>query len=100
MTKKYDLALKTGTYKTQEGLERGRYESLGEIHSGRDNGFFARINAFRMLGVAMAAIARGDDSLIISLFPPRNDHATNASPTPTQNQPNLPAAYDEDDIPY
>ncbi len=96
MAKKYDLAVKTGTYKNAEGLEKGRYETLGEIHTGRDGGFFARMNAFRLLGVAMAAIARGDDSIIVSLFTPQGQPqgaAPNSPPAP-------PAAYYDDDIPF
>lgn len=100
MAKKYDLAVKTGSYKTAEGLEKGRYETLGEIHTGRDGGFFARLNAFRLLGVAMAAVARGDDSLIVSLFAPQGQPQTAPANHPPA-QPQAPAAgYDDDDIPF
>jgi hypothetical protein len=97
MAKKYDLAIKTGTYKNQEGLEKGRYETLGEIHTGRDGGFFARMNAFRLLGIAMAAVARGDDSIIVSLFTPQTANQPSASTNSTQAPP---AAYYDDDIPF
>lgn len=98
MAKKYDLAVKTGTYKNQEGLEKGRYETLGEIHTGRDGGFFARMNAFRLLGVAMAAIARGDDSIIVSLFTPQGQAGQGNAPANSTQAP--PPAYYDDDIPF
>jgi hypothetical protein len=108
MAKKYDMAVKTGVYKTQEGLEKGRYESIGEIHPGRDGGFFARLNAFRILGLAMAAVARGDDSILVSLFDP-NSAGSQAPPSaapvqaaPVARQPEptpTPPAY-FDDIPF
>ena len=83
MAKKYDLAVKTGSYKTQEGVEKARYEALGEIHPGRDGGFFARLNAFRMLGLATAAIARGDDSVLVSMFAPSDSQAASGHPAPS-----------------
>jgi len=99
MAKKYDLAVKTGTYKAQDGTDKGRYETLGEIHPGRDGGYFARINAFRMLGLAMAAVARGDDSVLVSLFTPTGTQAPAApGPAPRAPEPELPP-YD-DDIPF
>ncbi|MDP1527704.1 MAG: hypothetical protein Q8M20_18020 [Rhodocyclaceae bacterium] len=96
MAKKYDLAVKTGTYKAQDGTDKGRYETLGEIHPGRDGGYFARINAFRMLGLAMAAVARGDDSVLVSLFTPTGTQAPAApGQQATNSAPPLPP-YDDD----
>jgi hypothetical protein len=70
--KKYDMAVKTGTYQTNNG-EKNRYENVGEIHAGKDGGFYARVNPFRMVGIAMAAIAKGEDSMLVSLFEPKQD---------------------------
>lgn len=98
MAKKYDLAVKTGTYKAQDGTDKGRYETLGEIHPGRDGGYFARINAFRMLGIAMAAVARGDDSVLVSLFTPTGTQATapNSTGPTSYAPPSAPESYDDD----
>lgn len=82
MAKKYDIAVKTGTYQGKDGQDKGRYENCGEIHSGREGGHFAVVNPFRMMGLCMAAIARGDDRLMASLFEPRQDGQGGA-----QNQP-------------
>ena len=95
MAKKYDMAIKTGTYTGNDGTEKNRYENIGEVHSGRDNGFYARMNPYRVMGLAMAAIARGDDSMMVSLFAPRNDQ----QPQQRQAAPAPSADYD-DDIPF
>lgn len=103
MAKKYDMAVKTGQYKNAEGLDKNRYENLGEIHTGRDGGFFARLNAFRLLGVAMAAVARGDDSIIVSLFAPQTGNGpaptSQAGPASPSTQPAPPDDYDDYGIP-
>lgn len=103
MAKKYDMAVKTGQYKNAEGLDKNRYENLGEIHSGRDGGFFARLNAFRLLGVAMAAVARGDDSIIVSLFDPQTSNGpapSNTGIARASSQPAPPVDYDDYGIPF
>jgi hypothetical protein len=96
VAKKYDLAVKTGSYKTQEGVEKARYEALGEIHPGNQGGFFARLNAFRMLGLATAAIARGDDSVLVSMFAP-SDSQAGGHPAPVASPAAAPAVNNWDD---
>lgn len=90
--KKYDLAVKTGTYQSAAG-EKGRYETIGEVHSG-DKGFFTRLNPYRVLGIAMSAIARGDDSILVSMFAPKDQ----VSPAPQHQMPQQ-ANFDQD-VPF
>lgn len=78
MTKKYDMTVKTGTYTDRNGDTKGRYENVGEIHTGNDGGFYARVNPFRLMGVCMAVITKGDDSMLISLFEPRQQDGNGA----------------------
>lgn len=90
--KKFEMAVKTGTYQTQSG-EKGRYENIGEVHSGKEGVFYARMNPYRMVGIAMAAIARGDDSIMVSMFEPREQQ--------TQVRQNeQPRDNFSDDIPF
>ena len=97
MAKKYDMAVKTGSYQDRNGTDKNRYENIGEVHSGNDNSFYARMNPFRVMGLAMAAIARGDDSMMVSLFAPRTDAQTQAP----RQQPAPQTAPDyDDDIPF
>lgn len=76
--KKFDLSVTTGKYEVN-GQTKSRYEMLGEVHENRDGRLYARMNAFRLLGVAMAAISRGDDQLMVNLYEPRNEGFSGAS---------------------
>lgn len=80
--KKYDMSVTTGKYSVQ-GVEKRRYETVGEVHEG-EKGFYARMRLHTLLGVCMAAIARGDDQLMVSLYAPRNtgDGRGNQAPAP------------------
>lgn len=66
MAKKYELAVKTGSYQVGKDT-KNRYQNCGEIHSG-EHGFYARVNPLVMLGLCHAAIAAGNDSMLVSLF--------------------------------
>ena len=95
MTKKYDMAVKTGSYKDKDGMDKNRYETIGGVHSSKNNdGHFAVLNTVRILGIAQMAIARGDDSVMVSLFQPQNH--SHVQPPDTQA---APENFD-DDIPF
>lgn len=97
--KKFDLAVKTGTYADkQTGEEKGRYENIGEVHDGKDGGFYARLNVIRLLGVCQLALAKGEDSIIASMFAPRSDppaqqRVTHETPRRTHG---TPPGFDDD----
>lgn len=95
--KKYDITVKTGTFTDRNGEEKGRYENIGEVHANKEGNFYARFNAFRLLGIAMAGIAKGDDSIMASLFAPRGD---DAKPQATSQAPARRDADFDDDIPF
>lgn len=84
--KKYDLVVKTSKYAGTDGTEKSRYENVGEIHSGRDDGLYARINPFRMMGVCMAALCKGQDSLVVSMYPPKEGAQTGGGGAAAQRQ--------------
>lgn len=106
MAKKYDMAVKTGSYQDRNRVDKGRYENVGEVHSGKDGGFYARMNPFRLVGLAMAAIARGDDSMLVSLFEPRTDNSATPGPQhyhnthaeAKQSNPPAPQTAGDDDF--
>lgn len=95
--KKYDLSVTTGKYQVN-GQEKRRYENVGEIHENQKGDFYARMKAFTLLGVAMAAIARGDDQIMVNLYAPRNtsDGNGNRAPAPAPQQDDEFA----DDMPF
>ena len=102
MAVKYSLSVKTGTYKDQSGVEKGRYQNVGEVHTGQNGSFFARINPYTMLGLCHRAIQAGDDSLLVGLFDPQPNNAQSAPAPAARSQPPaapMPAAYDAD-IPF
>lgn len=69
MAKKYDLAVKVGEYQ-KNGETKGRYENIGAVMQG-DNGFYMILKkTFNPAGVPDA---RGGDSIIVSMFEPRQD---------------------------
>lgn len=107
MAKRYDMAVKTGSYQIGSDT-KNRYQHCGEIHSG-DHGFYARVNPFVMLGLAQRAISSGEDSMLVTLFDVKRDDggdgAPRNSPTPTPTRRAPPPAQDnfenyDPDIPF
>lgn len=76
MAKKFELAVKTGSYEIGRD-KKNRYQNCGEVHSG-EHGFFARINPYVMLGLCHMAIAEGQDSMLVSMFEPKNANSNGA----------------------
>lgn len=83
--KKYDLAVKTGTYE-KDGDEKNRYENVGAIWEG-DNGLYLVMK--RTFNPAGVPFKDGSDSIFISMFEPKEKQ---------QRQPAGDAQ--DDDIPF
>lgn len=99
MAKKYDLAVKTGSYQVGRDT-KNRYQSCGEIHNG-EHGYYARINPYVMLGLCHAAIAGGNDSMLVSLFEPKGDTRTAGQSAQPEAQPDAQHDnFDDVDIPF
>jgi hypothetical protein len=82
MAKKlYDVAAKVGSYVDQSGNEKNRYQNLGVILEGK-YGPYLLLN--RWVNVAGLPCDPDKDSVIVSLFPPR-DFAGGGSPPPQSN---------------
>ena len=94
MAKKlYDLAVKTGEY-TVQGQTKGRYENVGAVMQSDDGGKFIMLKrVFNPAGVPDLS-GRGGDSVLLSMFPPKD---ADAAPAPAPK----PAAQKFDDsIPF
>ena len=95
-TKKYDIAVKTGSYQDSQGEKKNRYQNIGSMMQG-DNGPYLLLDPL----VNLAAVPRepGKDRVICSLFEPRQDgqQAAPRAAAPAQRQ--APARMD-DDIPF
>lgn len=66
MHKKYDLAVKTGSY-TKNGEEKGRYVNIGSVMAKDDGGEFILLN--RTFNPAGVPNPENRDTVLVSKFP-------------------------------
>lgn len=101
MAKKlYDLAVKTGEYQ-KNGETKGRYENVGAVFSNDEGGKFITLK--RTFNPAGVPNPDGRDSLILSMFeprdqddaPPRQRSGSSGGGTSRQSAP-----PEDDDIPF
>jgi hypothetical protein len=72
MAKKlYDVAVKTGSYQTN-GETKNRYENIGSVFDGDNGPYLILKRSFNPAGVPFK---EGSDSVIVSLFKPKDDTA-------------------------
>lgn len=90
--KKYDVAVKTGTY-IKDGQEKARYETVGTVWQGDNGPYMVMKRTFNPAGVPFKD---GSDSIFLSLFEPRNDQDQQPRQQRAQQQNDLPP----DDIPF
>jgi len=92
MAKVYDLAIKTGEYTDNQGQTKGRYTKLGVVMSGSDGGQFMLLEPqIDIAGCLMLqnnmAVAKGAparDSVMVSMFEPKQE-----GQAPQQMQPQM-----------
>lgn len=70
--KKYDLVVRVGTYFTKDGVEKGRWETIGAMIEGKDGRPFITLK--RTFNPAGIDVETGKDSIIVSLFEPKDDN--------------------------
>ena len=82
-TKKFDIAVKTGSYQDSTGQTKNRYQNIGSMMQG-DNGPYLLLDPL----INLAAVPReaGKDRVICSLFEPRQD-GQQAAPAQRQAAP-------------
>ena len=98
ITKKYDVAVKTGSYTDNQGNQKNRYQNIGAVMQS-DNGPFLLLDPL----INLAAVPRdpGKDRVMCSLFEPRQDGQQQAprQAAPAQRQaPQQPTM--DDDVPF
>jgi hypothetical protein len=70
MAKKYDLAVKVGSYTDNQGNQKNRYKNVGVLMTGNDGGEYILLEkTFNPAGVASDR-----ESIMISLFAPRDNN--------------------------
>lgn len=103
-TKLYDLAVKTGEYRDQQGNMKGRWQNVGVVMKGDDGTPFMMLNAwFNPAGVPRKD---GSESVLISCFKPDDQRQPQgggqaprqaAAPRPAPAPSYAPA---DDDVPF
>lgn len=94
-TKRYDLAIKTGEYESK-GEKKGRYQNIGVVMDG-EKGPYMLLNAL-FLSSQLNGIANRErrDSLIVSMFEPKDSAPRQESRSSGGSVGTDP----EDDIPF
>lgn len=103
MAKKlYDLAVKTGEYNDRNGQKKGRWQNVGAVMQGDDGGKFIMLAKwFSPAGVPDLS-GRGGESILLSMFEPRNDNAPQDAHNAGKSNGYAPnsSSVDGDDIPF
>jgi len=101
--KTHDLAVKTGEYTNAQGEKKGRYQNVGAVMQGDNGQFIMLAKWFNPAGVVDA---RGGESIILSMFEPRQEGQQPAQRPAAparmpQNQPQR-GGFDQmdDDVPF
>lgn len=87
MAKMYDICVKVGSYQTSDGARKNKYETVGALMVGNDGREY--ISMKRTFNPAGVDVEPGRDSIILSLFEPRNQYANGNR-----------AGQNDDDIPF
>ena len=94
MAKTHDLVVKVGEYTNNQGETKSRYENIGAVMSGKDDGSYIMLKrTFNPAGVPGNA---DRDSILVSMFEPQN---RSQQPAQSSNQAR-PAQDLNDDIPF
>lgn len=94
MAKKYDLAVKVGTY-MKDGVAKPRYKTIGVLMTGNDGGEYILLEkTFNPAGVASDR-----ESIMVSLFAPRDNNNQTAHNEAKQDG-YAPQPAIDDEIPF
>ncbi len=96
MKKIYDLAVVTGSYQSQ-GETKNRYQNIGAVMQKDDGGKFLMIN--RTFNPAGVPFKEGSESILVSMFPPKDGNGQAPAPAPAPARRAAPADADPD-IPF
>jgi hypothetical protein len=106
--KLYDLAVKTGEYKNQSGEMKGRWQNVGACMQSDDGSKFLMLA--KWFNPAGVQDSKGGESILLSMFPPKEQGAVGQPQsqgqqqmrqpsTPTRQAPAVNSSMD-DDIPF
>lgn len=98
MGKKYDLVVKVGEYTDGQGQTKGRFKNVGVMMDGDKGPYILLDRTFNPAGVGGN---EGRESIIVSLYEPKQEGGQQAHSTAKSNG-YQPAArdLDGDDVPF
>lgn len=84
MTVKARLAAATGKYTGKDGAEKTRRANVGHMHAGQ-YGDYLTLDTAALIGVCLAALVRGEDRLMVSMFEAEEGQGQGQPPPPRES---------------
>jgi hypothetical protein len=98
MGKKYDLVVKVGEYTDNQGQTKGRFKNVGVMMEGDKGPYILLDRTFNPAGVGGND---GRESIIVSLYEPKQDGGGQQAHSSAKANAYQPPARDlEDDVPF
>jgi hypothetical protein len=102
MAKKYDLVVKVGEYTDRDGQTKGRFKNVGVMMDGDKGPYILLDRTFNPAGVGGND---GRESIIVSLYEPKDNQGQQPSQAQQQHSQQKANAYQsqrpiEDSIPF
>lgn len=98
MAKKYDLVVKVGEYTDGQGQTKGRFKNVGVVMEGQNGPYILLERTFNPAGVGGN---EGRESIIISMYEPKQDGAQQGQqrPAATVQRP-AQRPIEDDSVPF
>lgn len=90
--KTHDLAVKVGEYTNKQGETKGRYQNVGALMMGDKGPFIMLAKWFNPAGVPDS---RGGESILISVFEPRQEGQQAPAPAQRPAAPRGASGFDD-----
>lgn len=97
MGKKYDLVVKVGEYTDGQGQTKGRFKNVGVVMDGQNGPYILLDRTFNPAGVGGND---GRESIIVSMYEPKQDGAQPAQQRPAAPAQRAPQRPLDDEVPF
>jgi hypothetical protein len=87
MAKKYDLAVKVGSYVDRSGAEKSRWQNIGVVLDGKYGPYILLNRWFNPAGVPCES---DKDSITVSMFSPREQNSSGSQELPRDMDGDVP----------
>lgn len=97
MGKKYDLVVKVGEYTDGQGQTKGRFKNVGVVMDGQNGPYILLDRTFNPAGVGGND---GRESIIVSMYEPKQDGAQSIQQRPAAPAQRAPQRPLDDEVPF